>query len=112
MTESEQLQKHRTLTKIEIDNILIAPVGVPIRYQQAKKEDIEAKIWALTDEFRQKKREGLFIFGDAGTGKTYLAIALLRQWFLTLKIIGDEPIFSSIKFISVQIGRASCRERV
>lgn len=102
MTASQQSQNNlRFLTESETLSVM-QDIGIPLRYLEAKREDIEQKTWSLTDEFRQRKREGLFIFGAAGTGKTHLAVALLKSWLSTVRVEEGLPFhFSRIKFISV-----------
>ena len=49
-----------------------------------------------------KKGKNQFMFGAAGTGKTFVSLYLALQAVMDLKS----------KYEKVEIGRASCRERV
>jgi predicted ATPase len=51
--------------------------GVPIRFQAAKPEDIDPFTWSQYEEALADK-EGLFLHGPAGTGKTHLAVAAMH----------------------------------
>lgn len=72
----------------------------------ARQGDINLKTWGLTEDFRHRRKEGLFLFGPPGTGKTHLAVALLRARIEKVKVADVEDTlgvvdFTGIKFISV-----------
>lgn len=54
--------------------------GIPERYREASVADFENPTpqWFETN-LDQIKRDGLFLWGDAGTGKTHLGTAIYRQ---------------------------------
>lgn len=60
-------------------------IGVPLRYIEAKKGDIDAFTWDKTLPYRSGEKEGLFIHGKAGTGKTHVAVALIQARLLKVK---------------------------
>lgn len=100
----ENNNQMRILTDDEV-NTALRDIGVPERYLAATKANIDTKTWALTEDFRHFRKEGLFIYGPAGTGKTYLAVALLRARIEIVKVMDtkDTPMaldFTGIKFIS------------
>lgn len=84
---SEKTER-RLLTEREVTFIINNVIKIPERYSYAKKEDIEPSVWeAATKLFFYdydllgsiKKKEGLYITGKTGSGKTHLSVALMRE---------------------------------
>jgi DNA replication protein DnaC len=75
---AERTKAMRNLTSDEITAAL-GYIGVPVRYQLAKKEDIADADWHATLNYRSGKKEGLFLHSLPGRGKTHLAAALFRD---------------------------------
>lgn len=67
-------------TEQEIDNS-IWQCGVSKRHRQATKEKIDTKIWESVSGFFDGN--SYFIWGKAGTGKTFLASALINHFVYT-----------------------------
>jgi DNA replication protein DnaC len=65
---------------------IIEGIGIPKRYFYAKKTDISGVHWKLTEGYRTGQREGLYIHGIAGCGKSYLAAALIRARVESIKV--------------------------
>ena len=86
---SEVKNNLRPLTTDEMNAVLIR-IGVPERYRSAKKSDFDDKIWAATDSYRNGVREGMYIFGKTGVGKSHLAAALIRARVESLRVPADE----------------------
>jgi DNA replication protein DnaC len=64
--------------------------GVPLRHIEASKEFIPEITWKRVEGF--KKGECLYISGPVGTGKTYLAVCLLRD-----KVENDIPSYQLVR---------------
>lgn len=92
MTELEVLPEttteKRPLRQEEVMAIL-AGIGIPERYREAQKIDIDDLIWSLTDPYRWGKSEGLFLHGKPGRGKSYLAAALIRARIEAIRVPED-----------------------
>lgn len=56
---------------------ILLKAGVSRRHVNASRTDIEAKRWALLEGF--KSGSSYFLFGIPGTGKTHMAVALMRE---------------------------------
>lgn len=79
--------------------------GLPERYLKARRSDIEDKYKQLFDG-----HESLFIHGEAGVGKTWLAAAIMReQMSRTARIMGnvsmylDDSLFISSPELSLMV---------
>lgn len=88
-----------------VDDVFMADLGVPPRYRPAALSDFaEALRGQLGDVARA---EGYFITGPVGTGKTRLAVALLREWLQQGRALRERPPYhaprfcTSAEFISV-----------
>jgi DNA replication protein DnaC len=88
----------------------LAHQGLPPRYLEAKKSDFSGKRAKLFDS-----QDSLFIYGKVGTGKTWLAAALMReQAILSRRSMGnrgtfmysDDALFISLPELAIKI-RAS-----
>lgn len=99
--KSAAATEKRSLTPEEIRTILQG-IGIPLRFIEAKKEDIDAFTWEKTADYRQGLKEGLFIHGKAGTGKTHIAAALIRARVSKLKVRGNiEDASADMVFVSL-----------
>ena len=75
--------------KDEIIEKILTSLNVPKRLRGARKQNIEAKIWE-----RATTADSMFIHGPAGTGKSYLAAALIGEQvrgFTPIIIAGHTP---------------------
>lgn len=72
----EKIEK-RPLNDSEI-RIVLEGIGVPLRYIEARKEDMDIPTWTKTEDYRTGLKDGLFLHGAAGRGKTHIAVALIR----------------------------------
>lgn len=65
-----------------IEDIMKRYCGIPPRYSAAKKTDIPSELWKESGPFLTGKSEGLYLHGQTGTGKTHLAIAIMREYLI------------------------------
>lgn len=65
-----------------IENILAKRCNVPKRFVTAKKEDLATGLWDKVSCVLQG--ESVLLTGGAGRGKTHLAVAILREYFLNI----------------------------
>lgn len=84
----EPTREKRPLRPEEVSAILEG-IGIPQRYRDAQKIDIDDLTWSLTDPYRWGKREGLYINGKPGRGKSHLAAALVRARIEAMKVPAD-----------------------
>jgi DNA replication protein DnaC len=83
------VEKARESMRRHIETIL-SHQGVPNRYLMATKECIKPEVWKPAWE---RTRDGGFLLtGGAGSGKTFLAVALMREWILTTEL---KPVIST-----------------
>lgn len=101
-SDKEEQPELKKLTPEEIHEAFLK-IGVSARFWTAEKENITDSVWKLTDDFRKKQKEGLYIYGGVGVGKTYLAVAILRAWLKNLVFHADYFSVSNFKtrFVSV-----------
>ena len=66
-------------------NMLLRSIGVPETLAFAKPEDIDQVDWSNTMQVLNKGR-GLYLMGNTGRGKSYLAAAILR-WAITIQLL-------------------------
>jgi DNA replication protein DnaC len=59
--------------------------GVPRRFLQARKGDFDPKVFHAAEEFLAGRREGIFVHGPTGTGKTHFAVAALAEILSTVE---------------------------
>lgn len=64
--------------------------NTPARYQEAKIEEVPQQIRDLFEKIPETRR-GLFIHGDVGTGKTYIAYALKNAWERPVERVRANP---------------------
>lgn len=51
---------------------------IPIRFQQAKYEDVPSNIQSLVENIKES-RKGIYIYGTCGTGKTHICYAIASK---------------------------------
>ncbi len=75
---------NNTLKTIHLDKEKhLLSLGIPKRFLSAKIEDFPQSITDACEDFFSQRKEGLLIYGNAGVGKTHLAISLIIQRYLT-----------------------------
>ena len=68
-------------TRTDVPDAKLAEIGIPARYLSARLTDFGPNILALLGDLSAE--DGYFITGPAGTGKTHLAAAVLREWIVS-----------------------------
>jgi len=56
--------------------------NIPQRFKDTRLSDFPDQVQRACEDFLLQKKEGLFIYGNAGTGKTHLTTALIIEMFL------------------------------
>jgi len=79
-TEAEVRAHKLTDEKPESEiQTIVRGCGVPLRFLGANKADVSPSYWKQV----YPVGEGLFLHGGAGTGKTHLAVAIIRETVVT-----------------------------
>ena len=74
LKEEEKYPRPRPKEQIEKELIRKIERNVPARYINAEMQDED-----LWNEIKNREKQGIYLFGTVGTGKTYILYAILKR---------------------------------
>lgn len=73
--------------------------NIPLRYRDCSKENIPEEIKEKINKALSEKK-GIFLYGDAGTGKTYIMYTILKEFY---RVENYETLFTDMPWLSMKI---------